>query len=51
MYRRLWSKLPGGKISKTLALFGLLALAVLFLFTVVFPWLDVSFFAPPTIGN
>lgn len=51
MYRWLWGKLPGGKIAKTLALLGLAALVVLLLFTLVFPWLELSFFSPPTISD
>lgn len=51
MYRWIWSKLPGGRIAKALVALALVILAVVFLFTLVFPWLELSFFAPPTIGQ
>lgn len=51
MYRWIWERLPGGKLAKALVFSGLVTLVVLLLFTVIFPWLELSFFAPPTIGN
>lgn len=50
MYRWIWKRLPGGKIAKALVFSGLVTVVVVFFFIVVFPWLELSFFAPPTIG-
>lgn len=49
IYKYLWGKLPGNRLLKSaLALLAFLAVtAVLFLF--VFPWVEASFFAPPTV--
>jgi len=50
MYRWLWEQLPGGKASKALIAIGISVGLLALLFTIVFPWLELSFFAPPTIG-
>lgn len=49
IYRFIWSKLPGIFALKafTASLVGIGIVALLFL--VVFPWVDISFFAPPTV--
>lgn len=51
MYRWIWSKLPGRVFVKALtsSLLGLVLVGLLF--TVVFPWVELSFFAPPTVSG
>lgn len=50
MYRWIWGKLPGNKLMKLVQASLLIGLLVAVLFIVVFPWLDLLFIAPPTIG-
>jgi hypothetical protein len=43
MYSWIWSKLPGGKVVKSIAAFALLAGLTLFMFTVGFPAIEQLF--------
>lgn len=38
MYAALWRKLPGPTVVKTVTLIAVMALVVLVLFSIVFPW-------------
>ena len=49
IYRSIWKLLPGTFVVKIAQVLILAALAFTLLFTVVFPWIDLSFFAPPTV--
>ena len=51
IYRFIWEKLPGPLVLKVTSAIALLGLFVALLFLVVFPWVDLSFFAPPTVGG
>jgi hypothetical protein len=49
MYRFLWDNLPGNLAVKVV-LTLLITLSILYLlFVIIFPWLELSFFAPPTV--
>lgn len=50
IYKHLWGKLPGNLIVKVLTASALFLTAIALLFLFVFPWVEVSFFAPPTVG-
>lgn len=50
MYKWIWDRLPGGLVVKSVSAFAISLGLVFLLFTFLFPFLDVSFFAPPTIG-
>ena len=49
IYKALWKALPGPVWSKVLLASLMFAVVVSLLFTVVFPWIEISLFAPPTI--
>ena len=49
IYRSIWKLLPGTFVLKIAQAMILAALVITLLFTVVFPWIDLSFFAPPTV--
>lgn len=51
IYRNLWDKLPGNLIVKALTASALFLATTALLFLFVFPWAEVSFFAPPTVGG
>lgn len=51
IYGAIWKKLPGGKFLKSLQSAILLLAAVAALFGLVFPWVELSFFAPPLVGE
>ena len=51
IYRFIWDKLPGPLVLKVISAIALFGLVVAALFLVVFPWVDLSFFAPPTVGG
>lgn len=51
IYKHLWDKLPGNVIVKILISSALFLATTALLFIVVFPWVEVSFFAPPTVGG
>ena len=51
MYAALFRKLPGNKILKWLQLFALAVVAVLILFTLVFPYVETLIAEDPSING
>ena len=49
IYRSIWNFLPGKLPVKLALAMSILGLVIAALFTVIFPWIDLSFFAPPTV--
>jgi hypothetical protein len=47
----IWKLLTGNKALKILQAVLLIAAITMFLFLVVFPWLDNYLVAPPVVGN
>lgn len=49
MYKFIWRKLPGNLVSKLILALLITFSIIYLLFVTLFPWLELSFFAPPTV--
>ena len=49
IYRSIWKALPGKLPVKAFQAVVIAAVVVAGLFSVVFPWIELSCFAPPTV--
>jgi hypothetical protein len=49
MYRFIWNKLPGNFELKLVVSQVVVGCVLFALFKIVFPWLELSFFASPTL--
>jgi hypothetical protein len=51
MYRFIWNKLPGNLVAKLVLALLITSSIIYLLFVMLFPWLELSFFAPPTVAG